>query len=219
MSELPPKLRKAVRLVAPLPFALTALILLGSVSGCAFGTVIYGGVYLDSLQGTAYSEILGREVDHEVTLHGLGENSLLLLVGDGLGARLVSYNLKPTHLDVVVPCVTKYFEWEAQATRRGDVINKRICDVYLSPYLKFGGEWHTASGSLSLVFASENPRRHRLVISFDEVRHSNFIRYKPDAFYMTNATAARFQELLTPAGRVAINAERKKQEALEAEYR
>ena len=218
MSEMPPKLRRAAKLVAPLPFVLTALILVGSVSGCAFGTVVYGGVYLDRLQGTAYSELLGREVDHEVTLHGLGD-SLLLLVGDGLGSRLVSYNLKPTHLDIVVPCVTKYFEWEAQATRRGDVINKRICDVYMSPYLKFGGEWHSASGPLSLHFVSESPRRHRLVISFDEVHHSNFIRYKPDDFYMTKATATRFQELLTPAGRAAIYTERKRQEAIEAEYR
>lgn len=203
------------------PVALTALIVLGGAGGCAyFGTTISGGVFLDRLQGTAYNELLRREVDHEITLRGVGENSLLLLVGDRLGFRSVSYNLRPIHHDIVVPCVAKYFEWEALATLRGDVINKEICYVPVSPYIKVDGRWHSASGSIYLHLLGESPRSHRLVIRFDEVRSSNFIRYKPDALYMTKSTAARFRELLTPAGRAATMAERqKRQEAIEAVYR
>ena len=205
--------------VVPVPVALTALIALGVVGGCALSTIITGGVFLDRLQGTAYNQLLRREVDHEITLRSVGEEGLLLRVGDGLGSRLVSYHLKPTHLDVVVPCVAKYFEWEARATRRGDMINKEICYVFVDPYLKLGGEWHSASGLLALHFVSESPRHHRLVVRFDEVRSSNFIRYKPDDLYMTKATAARFRELLTPSGRAAKLAEHARQRALEAEYR
>ena len=209
------------RLVALVPIALTALIALSGVGGCAsYSTAISGGVFLDRLKGTAYNELLRREVDHEITLRGVGENSLLLLVGDRLGSRLVSYNLKPSHHDIVVPCIAKYFEWEELATLRGDMINKQICYVPVFPYIKLGGEWHSASGAIYLDFDSESPRRHRLVIRFTEVRHSNFIQYKPDALYMTKSTAARFRELLTPAGRAATEAEhRKRQEALEAVYR
>lgn len=102
-----------------MPVALTALIALGVVSGCALSTRIAGGPFLDRLQGTAYNQLLRREVDHEITLRSVGEDGLLLLVGDGLGSRLVSYHLKPTHLDVVVPCVAKYFEWERRGPPEG----------------------------------------------------------------------------------------------------
>lgn len=147
--------RRPVELV---PIALTALIALSGVGGCAsHSTAISGGFFLDRLQGTAYNELLRREVDHEITLRGVGKNSLLLLVGDRLGSRLVSYNLKPSHHDIVVPCIAKYFEWEKLATLRGDMINKQICYVPVFPYIKLGGKWHRASGLSIWILTARVP--------------------------------------------------------------
>ncbi|TGK97249.1 hypothetical protein [Leptospira levettii] len=97
--------------------------------------------------------------------------------------------------------IDKYLQWEEQAKKNMDTLEKNIGNVETYCYwnIKNGEMYKSHKANLNVSFLSQNKNRHQLVLVFPTYNSmsNQFITHKPETLYLEKNSAINLKNLLS----------------------